>query len=48
MLARLRQLRGQAAVDAFVAMNAGTHDAYKGDLKNLIKETARIAEALRR
>jgi hypothetical protein len=48
VLARLRQLGGQAAVDAFVAMNSGTHDAYKGDLKSLIKETARIAEALRK
>ncbi len=48
VLNRLRQLGGQAIVDAFAAINAGTHDAYKGDLKHLVSETERLIKALRR
>jgi energy-coupling factor transporter ATP-binding protein EcfA2 len=47
VVTRLRQLRGQAAVNAFKAAKSGTHAAYEGDLMSLVKDTGRLAEALR-
>jgi hypothetical protein len=38
---------GQCAVDAFQAAKAGTHKAYHGHLPALVKDTARLAAALR-
>jgi hypothetical protein len=35
-------------VNAFNAANAGTHDAYRGDLRNLVEDTARLADAVRK
>ncbi len=47
VITRLHQLRGQAAVNAFKAAKSGTHDSYEGDLMSLVKDTGRLAEALR-
>jgi hypothetical protein len=43
----LRQRYGQAAVKAFDAAREGTHERYQGDLRHLVRETERLANALR-
>jgi len=45
--AALRSRFGPGAVSAFRAAKAGTHEAYQGDLKGLVRDAERLARALR-
>ena len=47
LVSHIRSRHGQAAVDAFHAVKSGTHAVYRGDLKHLVKETERLANAVR-
>jgi len=47
LVSRIRSRNGQAAVDAFHAIKSGTHVVYQGDLKHLVNETERLANAVR-
>lgn len=44
---RIRQLGGQAAVNAFSAAKSGIHEPYQGDLRPLVEDIGRLAGALR-
>ena len=43
----LRELAGQACVNAFWDAKQGAHNPRNGDLKRLIDDTDRLAKALR-
>jgi energy-coupling factor transporter ATP-binding protein EcfA2 len=46
VVSKLRELAGQSGVNAFWAAKTGVHDAYQGDLRPLVQDTARLTEAL--
>jgi hypothetical protein len=44
---KLHDIGGRAAVDAFRAAKAGTHDVYQGDLRDLVRDTTALTRLLR-
>jgi hypothetical protein len=45
---RVRELGGQACVQAFWDAKRGVHDAVQGDLRRFVEDTERLTKELRR
>jgi hypothetical protein len=47
VVARVRELGGQACVQAFWDAKRGVHDPVQGDLRRLVEDTERLTKVLR-